>query len=91
MGKLDFKDPLFGLDYTIDNVHSLDVDGHLFPPLDLSCPINNPYRKYTFRHWLFDHWEGFKEWKVKQLVELANWMADYRAKIIFRGTKVTED
>ena len=65
------------------------INGHR--PIDLNNFIINPYWKYTFRHWLFDHWEGFKEWKVNQLVELAVAMAKHRDKIIFRGTNPTED
>ena len=77
------KDDLFGLDYDIHVLRGshMSTNLHLYSNFE-----NNPYHRWTLRHWLFDHWDWFKKWKINQIHELTRALAEWRERFIFGGT-----
>jgi hypothetical protein len=48
----------------------------------------NHFHKWTIRHWLFDHWQYYRKWKINQLKVLTQACIQYRDKILWMGSTV---
>ena len=72
---------IFGFQFDIDTMRRSYVVGQPF-----SLDMVNFYKKWTLRHWLFDHWDWFYQYTEKRLQKLTKSLLDYYQQTIFRGT-----